>query len=99
MIGFALIMLLAIFSSAAQAQGMQQITHGWCSPAIYDVGGDVTITCNGVDPKALARLNELLDKKDLEPEATVRLAESWTSTYLELKGQLASLGETTELVH
>lgn len=76
---------------------MQQITYGWCSPAIHNVTGNVAITCNGVDPKALARLNELLDKKDLEPEAKVRQAESWTRTYLELKDRLASLGETNEL--
>src|SRR5215217_8589913 len=95
MIGFALVLILAVVSTA-DAQRVQQTTYGWCSPAIHEVVGDVVITCNGVDPKALERLNELLDKKDLEPEAKVKQAESWTRIYQELKGRLASLGETSE---
>jgi hypothetical protein len=36
----------------------------WCSPA--QNGNGNTVICNGVDPRALDRLNELLDHKDLE---------------------------------
>ena len=46
------------------AQQTNQVTHGWCSPAVSNTKGSVSIVCQGVDPKALARLNELLDLKD-----------------------------------
>jgi hypothetical protein len=57
---------LSMFALQAQAAVMETITQtttGWCSPAVGQTGGNVTIICQGVDPKALARLNELLDKK------------------------------------
>jgi len=71
-----------IVPSPATAQQVQQNTHGWCSPAVNNVTGNVAITCNGVDPKALARLNEILDKNNLEPkersgEVRAGLALTW----------------------
>ena len=38
-------------------------TGSWCSPA--QNGNNNQVICNGVHPRAMARLNELLDLKDL----------------------------------
>ncbi len=58
--------LVAIGLPAQQepASRIEQKTAGWCAPAVADIEGNVTINCQGVDPKALARLNELLDLTD-----------------------------------
>jgi tetratricopeptide (TPR) repeat protein len=76
--------------SAAQAGTIHQTTEGWCSPAVGHTGGNVIINCQGVDPKALQRLNELLDTKDLELQAKIREAEEWTRKYHELSQRLAT---------
>jgi len=56
--------LFALQGQAAMIEQTTQTTIGWCSPAVGKAD-NVTIICQGVDPKALTRLNELLDKKDL----------------------------------
>ena len=75
--------------SCRSAATFEQTTSGWCSPAVAAVQGKVTIVCNGVDPKALHRLNELLDKKDLELARKVAEAEEWARRYRELEERLA----------
>jgi tetratricopeptide (TPR) repeat protein len=72
------------------AQSVSQKTAGPCSPAITDVKGHVTITCQGVDRKALARLNELLDKKDLQLAQKVEEANEWAQRYHEVSARLAA---------
>lgn len=52
--------LLVLGVSAAQAASITQQTAGWCSPAVGQTGGNVTITCLGVDPTALDALNREL---------------------------------------
>ena len=54
--------LLVLGVSAAEAASITQTTEGWCSPAVGQTGGNVTSICQGVDPKALQRLNELLNR-------------------------------------
>jgi tetratricopeptide (TPR) repeat protein len=76
--------------SVAQAGTIHQTTEGWCSPAVGHTGGHVIITCQGVDPKALQRLNELLDQKDLELQDKIREAEEWTRKYHDLSQRLAA---------
>jgi tetratricopeptide (TPR) repeat protein len=82
--------LVMLGVSAAQVGTIHQTTEGWCSPAVGQTGGHVIITCQGVDPQALQRLNELLDKKDLELQAKIREAEEWTHKYHELSHRLAT---------
>jgi tetratricopeptide (TPR) repeat protein len=92
--------VLSVFALQAQAAMMETITQtttGWCSPTVGKAD-NVIIICQGVDPKALARLNELLDKKDLELQAKIREAEEWTQKYRELEQRLATQGQDEPLV-
>lgn len=91
-----LALLLAALASAAGAQSIQQTTSGWCSPTVADTKGNVQITCNGIDPAALKRLNELLDKKDLELSQKTAEAEDWSHKYQELQQQLARTAASGE---
>ena len=89
---------VAVAVSTARAATITQHTEGWCSPAVWvKTQGHVTITCHGVDPKALQRLNELLDKKDLELQEQIREAEDWTHKYHELSQRLAEAGKDDKL--
>ena len=83
-----LLAILATVFTHASADRIDQSTQGWCSPAVADVGGNVEVVCQGVDPRALARLNELLDKKDLELQDKMREAELWAKRYREVKTSL-----------
>jgi hypothetical protein len=49
-----------VVAKAVATEAVRQTTEGWCSPAVAEVGGDVTVACHGVDPEALERLKELL---------------------------------------
>ena len=93
--------LLGLFSGNVHAADVTQKTAGWCSPAVADVKGNVTIICNGVDPRALKRLNELLDIKDKELKRTtqdkIQDAEKWARKYRELEELLAKLGKSSTL--
>ena len=57
----------------------------------------MTIVCHGVNPKALERLNELLDKKDLELHAKVQEAEEWAQKYRDLHQRLTEEGRDDAL--
>ena len=76
--------LLLALTAFPQAN-VQQRTSGWCSPSTANIQGNVTVTCTGVDPKALERLNELLDQKDHEIQEKVRQANEWAERYFELE--------------
>jgi tetratricopeptide (TPR) repeat protein len=91
------VVLGASVTQAATLPSIHQKMEGWCSPAVGHTQGDVTIVCQGVDPKALQRLNELLDKKDLELQEKIREAEEWTRKYHELSQRLAEEGRDNEL--
>ena len=75
----------------------------WCSPT--QNGNGNTVICNGVDPRAVDRLNELLDRKDLDLKQKIAEANEWAHRYNELnaqleetKKQLAVKGEDATLV-
>jgi tetratricopeptide (TPR) repeat protein len=75
----------------------------WCSPA--QNGNNNTVICNGVDPRAMDRLNELLDRKDLDLKQKTAEANDWAHKYDELnaqleqtKKQLAAKGQDATLV-
>src|SRR5215471_1624019 len=91
------VILVSFVTTPAWSQSLRQQTEGWCSPAVADVKGHVTITCQGVDPKALARLNELLDKKDLELTQRIKEANEWAERYRELSARLATAGDDGQL--
>jgi hypothetical protein len=94
------VVVLSVWAFQAQAAVMETITQtttGWCSPTVGHADGNVTITCQGVNPKALERLNELLDKKDLELQAKIREAEAWAQKYRELEQRLAAEGQDSPL--
>jgi hypothetical protein len=78
-------------------------SSSWCSPA--QNGNGNTVICNGVDPRAMDRLNELLDRKDLDLKQKIGEANDWALRYNELnaqleetKKQLAVKGEDATLV-
>jgi tetratricopeptide (TPR) repeat protein len=99
--------LLFLLSGAvpAAAENVEQSTGSgsWCSPA--QNGNNNQVICNGVDPRAMARLNELLDLKDLSLKQKTAEAEEWARKYNILndqfetaKKQLAARGEDPTLV-
>lgn len=92
-----IIALLTATPVISSASDIAQKTMGWCSPAVADVKGKVTIVCNGVDPKAIKRLNELLDKKDIELSDKIREADAWTRKYNELQQRLTAEGKEDPL--
>lgn len=65
--------LVLFVALPAWVQTTVQETLGWGSPAVAKVTGAVTIVCQGVDAKALARLNE-----PDEPRARVASPRTWT---------------------
>jgi hypothetical protein len=88
--------LLVLGVSAAQAASITQQTEGWCSPAIGQTGGNVTITmtCQGVDPKALEALNRdlgftkgQLRLTNQQLEQKTKEANEWAHKYRELSQQ------------
>ena len=85
--------IISLTGVSAQSPTITQSTQGWCSPVVGQAGGNVTIVCQGVSQKALERLNELLDKKDLELQTKIQEAESWAQKYRELHGRLAQEGQ------
>src|ERR1035437_2296916 len=86
--GAALAFLLITLSGWSVATTVTQSTQGWCSPATTNVQGHVTIICQGINPRALRRLNELLDIKDLELKRKIQEAEEWATRYQELQDRL-----------
>jgi tetratricopeptide (TPR) repeat protein len=89
--------MLTLSGRLTGAETITQTTTGWCSPVVNKAGGNVTIICQGVDPKALDRLNELLDKKDLELEAKIQEAEEWAQKYRHLQQRLTEEGRDSVL--
>jgi hypothetical protein len=74
------------WSCVAFAAEVEQRTGGPCSPAIN--GNQNTINCSGVDPRAMARLEELLDLKDRDLKQKIADANEWAQKYNELNAQL-----------
>src|SRR3984957_2179860 len=98
---------LLMFTAATQlvAAEITQTTGSgsWCSPA--QNGNGNTVICNGVDPRAMDRLNELLDRKDLDLKQKTAEANDWVHRYNELnaereetKKQLTAKGENATLL-
>src|SRR5689334_22978587 len=87
-----IVLAIVTVGAAAQAEAQSQVeqtTQGLCSPAVTGTEGNITIVCSGIDSRALARLNDLLDKRNLEVNDKVREAEEWASRHNILSRQLA----------
>ena len=83
--------------SLSQADSIDQKTEGWCSPAVHETDGNVTINCHGVSPKIVNRLEKLLDKQDIDLIKAQKEIDHWLKKYNELKTQLAKRPATDEL--
>lgn len=81
--------LLALVSVPQQStQAIAQESNGWCSPNVANVSGNVTITCVGVDPRALTVLNAELQRRDSQLTEKIREANRWARRYKELESEL-----------
>src|SRR5215469_17771576 len=97
MLGTMLISLAVVAAQQRAPATIVQKTSGWCSPAIANVVGNVTVNCIGVDPRALKRLNAELDRKNLQLADRIREADEWTKRYKELEARLSEAGDDSEL--
>src|SRR3954454_5547168 len=95
--------LIIILAGTVPAIAAEQSTTGWCSP--IQSGKDNTFICNGVDPRAMQRLNDDLDRMDLSLRTKTVEANEWARKYNELnaqfeetKKQLEARGEDPTLV-
>ncbi|MBV8202607.1 MAG: hypothetical protein JOZ15_18485 [Acidobacteria bacterium] len=97
-----IICLLVMFAGAAPAVAaeVEQSTSGWCSPV--QSGNNNVVVCNGVDPRAMKRLNDELDRMDLSLKQKIEEANEWARKYHdvnaeldEAKRQLAAKGART----
>jgi tetratricopeptide (TPR) repeat protein len=81
------LLVLAARTPLVSAEVTQTTGSGsWCSPA--QNGNGNFVICNGVDPRAMDRLNELLDRKDLDLKQKTAEANDWAHRYNELNAQL-----------
>ena len=96
--------MIILFSVWSLAYGEQivQVTHGWCSPAVANVKGDVYIKCIGVSPNAHKKLNEELRKlkrnSNLKIQDLVAQADNWARKYHELSFQVAQLNNSSDKI-
>ena len=95
--------LLVMLASIVPAVAAGQSTAGWCSP--IQSGNNNTFICNGVDPRAMKRLNDDLDRMDLSLQQKIAEANEWAKKYNELntrfeetKKKLEAGGEDPTLV-
>jgi len=93
----ALISLLVVAIAQQSPTITAQISSGWCSPNIANVRGNVTVTCIGVDPRALKRLNFELNQKNLQLADKIRKSNEWAKKYKELEARLSQAGDDSLL--
>ncbi len=84
------LLICYLIISPVQAGSVEQKTKGWCSPAVNDTKGNITIDCHGVSPKIVKRLEELLDKNELDLIKAKETILLWFKKYNELKSQLTA---------
>ncbi|MDQ2773392.1 MAG: hypothetical protein M3Y57_00450 [Acidobacteriota bacterium] len=92
-----LILAVSCLSQPPEApKSASQVSHGACSPNISNISGKISVQCSGIDPSVINKLNkilaespntvrrlqELLDKKDVE-------LSGWITNYETLRKQLA----------
>src|SRR6186997_667779 len=77
-----------LISAPCQAAEVTRTTEDRCSLAAAEIEDRASIVCDDVGPKALARLNTLLNERDLQLHEKVAEAEAWARAYRELNGRL-----------
>ena len=77
-----------LISAPCHAAEVTRTTEDRCSLAVAAIEDRASIVCDGVGPKALARLNTLLNERDLQLHEKVAEAEAWARSYRELNGRL-----------
>ncbi len=88
---------LALAAVSQAHPAVIQQTSGWCSPAIANVVGNVTVNCIGVDPRALKRLNEELSGRHLQLADKIHEADKWATRYKELESQFSAGNDDSAL--
>ena len=83
-----LLLTAAVMNNPLSTQQTIQTTSGWCSPIISNVVGNVTVTCIGVDPRALAVLNRKLSRTKLKLGNAIEQANHWANLYHSLEESL-----------
>ena len=97
-VGVVLLVISLVVASRAAAQSIVQESQGSCSPAVAGFGGIPQITCPGVDPQALARLNELLIiQKGPELLQKIEEATEWAEKYRDLSAGLAATADDRQV--
>ena len=96
-VGVVLLVISLVVAPRAAAQSIVQESQGSCSPAVAGFGGIPQITCPGVDPQALARLNELLTQKGSELPQKIEEATEWAEKYRDLSAGLAATADDRQL--
>jgi len=91
-----LVFCAGVIGSALASTPVNQVTHGWCSPAVANVTGDVTINCQGIDPKIVAVLNNVLRVKDKQLTEAVNLANDWIARYQQLESSFSQIDNPSE---
>jgi tetratricopeptide (TPR) repeat protein len=76
---------------------MVQSTTGWCSPAIANVKGNVSVKCIGVSPEALDVLNKQLKTSNLKAQERLVEANHWAARYHELLGELRGASDSDSI--
>jgi len=89
--------LLSVASPASAQGALYQTTTGWCSPIISNVTGNVSVKCIGVDPQALVRLNEQLNRSEMSRAEALATANDWAQRYRDLKRRLSRKGVDRDL--
>ena len=84
--------------ATGQSVFVHQSTTGWCSPNVANVTGNVYVTCNGVPPNVVKRLNRQLAKEHLGREEALQKANAWVTKYQELERELNAFKGSPELV-
>lgn len=90
--------LIAIVALSQAPAVVYQSSSGWCSPNIANVGGNVTVYCNGVSPKYLKRLNDELARTKKTVADQIKLAEFYARSYHELVDLLATMPGRTAVI-
>ena len=93
-IGAIAIVFAAWISKPSDSPKLQQAIKGSNNPAINDVDGDVnvnygTINYHGASPAIVARLEELLNKKDIELAQQQQVIDQWIERHNDLQQELA----------
>jgi hypothetical protein len=81
------LMLLSVATPAAAAD-VEQTATGWCKPVLSS--NNNAVTCNDLDPRTIARLNEDLDRMDLSLKQKTAEANNWAQKYHEVDAELGA---------